>query len=88
MILKGALGVWWVTKRFLGGSIVYQNFGFYNGFYGGIKDVLQSDSNEVMIAKRARLSNASRFYVVSDAYLEYNYKDHFGIKGGLYRSKA
>ncbi|WP_104686347.1 outer membrane family protein [Helicobacter felis] len=76
------------TKRFLGGSIVYQNFAFYNGFYGGIKDVLQSDSNEVMIAKRARLSNASRFYVISDAYLEYSYKDHFGIKGGLYRSKA
>ncbi|CRF41691.1 outer membrane family protein [Helicobacter ailurogastricus] len=73
------------TKRFSGGSVVYQRFAFYDGFYGGGADVLQSDSTPV---KNSKLSNFSHFYVFSDAYLDYKYKDYFGIKAGRYNSTA
>ncbi len=89
--LKGLLGgmvggvLFDGTKHFEGGSVVYQRFAFYDGFYGGAADVLQSDSTPV---KNSKLTNFSHFYVFSDAYLDYTYKNHFGIKAGCYKSTA
>ncbi|MFC3847981.1 outer membrane family protein [Helicobacter baculiformis] len=89
--LKGSIGgmvggvLYDGTKKFSGGSVVYQNFAYYDGFMGGGADVLQSDSITI---KNQKMTNYSHFYVFSDAYLEYNYKDYFGIKAGRYRSQA
>ncbi|WP_104728321.1 outer membrane family protein [Helicobacter felis] len=89
--LKGSIGgmvggvLYDGTKHFSSGSMVYQRFGFYNGFYGGKADVVQSDSVAI---KNSKISKLSRLYVFSDAYLEYEYENHFGIKMGRYNSKA
>ncbi|WP_121020400.1 outer membrane family protein [Helicobacter vulpis] len=73
------------TKKFYGGSVVYQNFAYYDGYLGGAADVVQSDD---VWAKNRKLSQYSHFYVFSDAYLEYDYKHYFGIKAGRYLSQA
>nr|SFZ73091.1 OMP378 [Helicobacter salomonis] len=73
------------TRKFYGGSVVYQNFAYYNGYLGGAADVVQSDDVWV---KNRKLRNFSHFYVFSDAHLEYNYQDQFGIKIGRYLSRA
>ncbi|WP_104740231.1 outer membrane family protein [Helicobacter bizzozeronii] len=89
--LKGSIGgmvagvLYDGTKHFQGGSVVYQNFGYYDGFLGGGADVLQSDS---ITTKNRKMTNYAHDYIFSDAYLEYDYKNFFGIKAGRYRSFA
>ncbi|WP_233705862.1 outer membrane family protein [Helicobacter felis] len=72
------------TKNSSEGSVVSDFFGYYDGFMGGYVNVLDDDSIPV---KNAKYRNAVRNYIFSDAYIEYDYKNHFGFKGGRYKSK-
>ncbi len=72
------------TKNSSEGSVVNDFFGYYNGFMGGYVNILDDDSIPV---QNAKYNKATRNYVFSDAYIEYDYKNHFGFKGGRYKSK-
>ncbi|GMB89593.1 Outer membrane protein HofH [Helicobacter ailurogastricus] len=71
------------TKKLEGGSEIYNLYGFYDGYLGGSSNVLSTDSIDIKNNKKRALAKT---YIWSDAFLEYQYKDVFGIKGGRYTS--
>ncbi|WP_265101288.1 outer membrane family protein [Helicobacter cetorum] len=90
-ILKGAVGgmigsiFYDGTKKFEDGSVAYDLFGFYEGFLGEKDNVLETDTLEIEnFKKNQNVHN----YVLSDAFLEYRYKNLFGFKAGRYQSSA
>ncbi|WP_121021360.1 outer membrane family protein [Helicobacter vulpis] len=70
------------TKYKQGGSIISDIFGGYSGFMGGYK-FLSDDENTLTEADQKRLTHN---YVWSDIFLNYQYKQYFGIKLGRYKS--
>ncbi|WP_104749085.1 outer membrane family protein [Helicobacter cynogastricus] len=79
------------TKNSIEGSAVNDFFGYYNGFWDGDLNLLDTDVDPAFISHNKKINNAmlnnnNRYYVFSDAYIEYNYKNYFGFKGGRYKS--
>ncbi|GMB95718.1 Outer membrane protein HofH [Helicobacter sp. NHP22-001] len=88
-VLKGGIGgmvggvFYDSTKNLDRGSQIFNYFGYYNGYLDGNHNSIATDDDNL---KDSFIRKNSRTYIWSDAFLEYQYKDYFGIKGGRYTS--
>ncbi|WP_233704181.1 outer membrane family protein [Helicobacter bizzozeronii] len=71
------------TRHYKDGSVLYKIYGYYDGYLGGASNILSTDSIAVQNAKKRAVAHT---YIFSDAYLDYQYKNVFGVKAGRYNS--
>ncbi|WP_163532473.1 outer membrane family protein [Helicobacter suis] len=71
------------TRKLHGGSKIYDYYGFYDGYLGGASNILSDDD---IVTANGKERSLAKTYIFSDAFIEYKYKDFFGIKGGRYTS--
>ncbi|GAA8936947.1 outer membrane beta-barrel protein HofB [Helicobacter pylori] len=88
------------TKFNQGGSVIYNYIGYWDGYLGGKRALLDGTSiHECALGSdgkvidsiacgNARANKIRRNYVMNNAFLEYRYKDIFVAKGGRYQSSA